>query len=52
MKNNALFVVSLSDATNILAVGDVTIFGEYSMQGKRKYISHQWKGWRLLEYGD
>jgi predicted nucleic acid-binding Zn ribbon protein len=25
---------------------------KYSMQGKRKYISHQWKGWRLLEYGD
>jgi hypothetical protein len=25
---------------------------KYSMQGKRKNMSHQWKGWRLLEWGD
>lgn len=25
---------------------------KYTMQGKRKNKSHQWKGWRLLEWGD
>lgn len=25
---------------------------KYSMQGKRKNISHQWKGWRLIEWGE
>lgn len=25
---------------------------KYSMQGKRKFKSSQWKGWRLLEWGD
>lgn len=25
---------------------------KYSMQGKRKRPHNQWKGWRLLEYGD
>lgn len=25
---------------------------KYTMQGKRKNKSHQWKGWRLLEYGE
>ena len=25
---------------------------KYSMQGKRKHPSGQWKGWRLLEWGD
>jgi predicted nucleic acid-binding Zn ribbon protein len=25
---------------------------KYSMQGKRKFKSYQWKGWKLLEWGD
>lgn len=25
---------------------------KYSMQGKRKFKSYQWKGWRLLEWGE
>ena len=25
---------------------------KYSMQGKRKNKSYQWKGWRLLEWAD
>ncbi len=25
---------------------------KYSMQGKRKNKSYQWKGWRLIEWGD
>lgn len=25
---------------------------KYSMQGKRKCKSYQWKGWKLLEWGD
>lgn len=25
---------------------------KYSMQGKRKRAVSQWKGWRLLEYGE
>ena len=25
---------------------------KYSMQGKRKFKNYQWKGWRLLEWGD
>lgn len=25
---------------------------KYSMQGKRKDKSHQWKGWRLIEWGE
>ena len=25
---------------------------KYSMQDKRKFKSYQWKGWRLIEYGD
>ncbi|MNB98836.1 hypothetical protein D3C75_460950 [compost metagenome] len=25
---------------------------KYSMQGKRKHPSRQWKGWRLLEWGE
>lgn len=25
---------------------------KYSMQGKRKFKSYQWKGWRLIEWSD
>lgn len=25
---------------------------KYTMQGKRKFPSHSWKGWRLLSYSD
>ena len=25
---------------------------KYSMQGKRKFKSYQWKGWRLIKWGD
>lgn len=25
---------------------------KYSMEGKRKFKSYQWKGWRLLDWGD
>jgi len=25
---------------------------KYTMQGKRKFPSHSWKGWTLIEFGD
>lgn len=43
--------VDLFDGTIMQAWRGITQI-KYSMQGKRKFRSSQWKGWRLLTWGD